>query len=67
MELPSENPSDKIEVTPEMIEAGVRCYLRHPCSWEPSEEEMGLLVRDIFRAMACKACLGATTHLASAS
>ena len=45
------------EVNPEMIEAGVRTYWRHPAI-EPSSAEARELVSDIYRAMvsARKAC-----------
>lgn len=44
------NSTDEIAVTPEMIEAGAECLMRHPII-EPSEDEFRVVAADVFHAM----------------
>ncbi len=48
---PVSEPETEIEATLEMIEAGSNCLWRHPLFDAPSEEEMKILVADLFKAM----------------
>jgi hypothetical protein len=45
-------PADEIEITPEMIETGAECLWKHPIEMYPSEEEMKVIVFDLFKTMA---------------
>jgi hypothetical protein len=48
--LPEASPAKtQPEITPDMIEAGVTAYCQSP--FEPSEDEMRVVVRQIFCAM----------------
>lgn len=40
----------EIEITAGMLEAGADCLLGHPII-DPSEEEMKMVARDVYRAM----------------
>lgn len=44
-------PADEIEITPEMIEAGLEALYGFPIT-EPTEAEMRVAVAEVFRTMA---------------
>jgi hypothetical protein len=50
MELPSD-PSDEIEVTPGMVDAGIDCLYDLPELLGPTQEQLRFALTQAFRAM----------------
>ena len=44
-------PETEIEITPEMIEAGLERFIEHPA--EPTMDQLRIALRDAFEAMLC--------------
>jgi hypothetical protein len=47
----ADRAADEIEITSEMIEAGLRELYYHPITSEPTEDEMRVAVTSVFRVM----------------